>query len=50
VKYFDQLLQIIREEIEGMDKNFRQSIRPEEKRMITLRYAKLISVITSILN
>lgn len=46
VTSFDQLLQLIREEIEGMDTNFRQSIRPEEKLMVTLRYAKCISVIT----
>jgi hypothetical protein len=46
MKYFDQLLQLIREETEGMDTNFRQSIRPEEKPTVTLRYAKFISVIT----
>jgi hypothetical protein len=30
VEPFDQLLQLIRNEIEGRDTNFRQSIRPEE--------------------
>jgi hypothetical protein len=34
---FDQLLQLIRKEIEVGDTNFRQSIRPEEKLMVTLR-------------
>jgi hypothetical protein len=30
VEFFDQLLQLIGDEIEGRDTNFRQSIRPEE--------------------
>ncbi|KDR11682.1 hypothetical protein L798_14566, partial [Zootermopsis nevadensis] len=39
VKSFDQLLQLIREEIGGTDTNFRQGIRPEKKQlMFTLRY------------
>jgi hypothetical protein len=37
VESFDQLLQLIRNDTEGRDTNFRQSIRPEEKLMVTLR-------------
>ena len=37
VESFDQLLQLIRNEIEGRNTNFRQNIRSEEKLMVTLR-------------
>jgi hypothetical protein len=37
VETFDQLLQHIGNDIEGRDTNFRQSIRPEEKLIVTLR-------------
>jgi hypothetical protein len=37
VESFDQLLQLIRNETEGRGKNFRQSICPEEKLVVTLK-------------
>jgi hypothetical protein len=48
VESFDHLLQLIRNEVEGRDTNFRQSIRPEEKLMVTssARLAAAVSFVS----